>query len=200
MRHDVTLRSAALLAATVLLLLPAGCARRSDLMTSYARGTSLPPAPADRAVVVFLRPAYTGYAISAAVYEDDTFLGIVMRHARLVHETQPGTHRYMVVSEAADFLDADLEAGKMYFVNVHPRMGVWRARFSLEPVTPSSSRWSDLKEWLDGSYAVTRNAAGEAWARDNQESVTAKTDKYLRAWLRKDERPALRKTDGVAQP
>src|SRR5438552_7666062 len=102
----------------------------------------------------------------------------------------------MVVSEAADFLDADLEAGKTYFVAVRPRMGAWRARFSLEPIAPSSGRWSNLTKWLDDSYVVTTNAAGEQWARDNQASVTAKRDKYLRAWLAKDERPALQRADG----
>jgi len=167
-------------------------------MNVNAEGTRLVPAPADKAVVVFLRPEFKGYAISAAVYEDDAFLGIVMRHARLVHEASPGMHRYMVVSEAADFLDADLEAGKTYFVAVRPRMGAWRARFSLEPITPSSGRWSNLTKWLDDSYVVTTNAAGEQWARDNQASVTAKRDKYLRAWLAKDERPALQRADGVS--
>ena len=192
------LRAALLFAASAALALEVGCARRSDLMNVNAEGTRLVPAPADKAVVVFLRPEFKGYAISAAVYEDDAFLGIVMRHARLVHEASPGMHRYMVVSEAADFLDADLEAGKTYFVAVRPRMGAWRARFSLEPITPSSGRWSNLTKWLDDSYVVTTNAAGEQWARDNQASVTAKRDKYLRAWLAKDERPALQRADGVS--
>ena len=181
----------------MLMLLGASCARRSGLMDARARGTCLPHPPADRAVVVFLRPAYTGYAISAAVYEGDQFLGIVMRHACLVHETPPGTHRYMVVSEASDFLDADVAAGKMYFVNVRPRMGAWRARFSLQPITPSSPRWADLTEWIDESYSVTSNASGNAWARENAASVEAKRQKYLREWLQKAHPPALQATDGV---
>jgi hypothetical protein len=198
--HGVRRQLAILLSSTILLALPTACARRTALMNDEARGAALAAAPADKAVIVFLRPAYTGYAISAAVYEDDRFLGIVMRQARLVHETTPGTHRYMVVSEAADFLDADLEAGKTYFVNVRPRMGAWRARFSLYPITPTSPNWSELSEWLDKSYVVTPNAAGEQWARDNQGSVTAKRDKYLRAWLAKATRPTLRPTDGVVRP
>src|SRR5262245_6542530 len=176
------------------LLLAAACARRSDLMDSSRRGVPLATPPADKAMVVFLRPAYTGNAISAAVYEDDEFLGIVMRHARLVHETPPGEHRFMVVSEAADFLDARLDAGKTYFVKVAPRMGAWRARFSLHPIPPSSK---ELRSWLDDSYPVTTNAAGAAWARENQASVTKKRDKYLAEWMRKSERPMLQPNDGV---
>jgi hypothetical protein len=132
--------------------------------------------------------------ISAAVYEDDEFLGIVMRHSRLVHRTSPGTHRFMVISEAVDFLDAELEAGKLYFVEVSPRMGAGRARFSLAPIAASNP---DLEDWLNDSYPVTTNAAGRAWARDNQPSVTQKKDEYLRKWLTKDTRPTLRLEDGI---
>jgi hypothetical protein len=177
----------------LIVLLAAACARRSDLMDAARRGVALQPVPPDKAIVVFLRPAYLGYLISAAVYEDDEFLGIVMRHSRLVRETSPGTHRFMVVSEAADFLDAELDAGKIYFVEVAPRMGAGRARFTLVPMALDR----DLRGWLDDSYPVTTNAAGHAWARDNQPSVTEKKENYLRKWLQKPERPALRPTDGV---
>jgi len=181
----------------ILCVATAGCSRRSGLMESGTKGGSLPVPPPDKAVVVFLRPAYTGHTISAAVYEDETFLGIVMRHARLTHETTPGKHRFMVVSEAADFLDADLDGGKLYFVVVRPRMGVWRARFSLEPVTPSSANWAHLNDWLDETYPVSLNVEGTAWAQNNAGSVTAKREKYLRAYLQKASRPALLPADGV---
>ena len=181
-----------------LLLAAAGCARRTSLMTA-GTGGALAAAPADKAVVVFVRPQFKGYAVSAAVYEDGRFIGIVMRDARLVHETDPGAHRYMVVSEAADFLDATLDAGKLYFVRVVPRMGAWRARFSLDPITPGGGEWSDLRTWVAESYPVTANAEGLAWARDNEASVREKERDYLREWLAKPaaERPVLRPGDGV---
>ncbi len=187
---------------TVLSILgPTGCARRSDLTEAAKRGAPLALPPADKAVVVFLRPEFLGYAISAAVYEDDHFLGVVMRHARLVRETLPGPHRYMVISEAADFLDADLEAGRIYFVMVRPRTGTLRARFTLEPLTPTSPRWRNVKKWVDHSYPVAPNGLGEYWAQENAPSVEEKKAKYLPRWLAKDEseRPALRPGDGVLQ-
>jgi hypothetical protein len=60
-----------------------------------------------------------------------------------------------------------------------------------------SGAWSDLPDWLDESYPVTVNAEGEAWARNNAASVTAKRDKYLRVWLEKPQRPMLRPGDGA---
>lgn len=161
-----------------------------------AATTPQAPSP-DKATVVFLRPAFTGYAITAAVYEDDRFAGIVMRNARLTVELSPGQHRFMVISEAADFLDADVEAGKEYFVKVAPRMGVWRARFSLYPITPTGGEWKDLPEWLADSYPVAVNAEGEEWARENASSVREKHDSYLPEWLERTDRPALRPQDGV---
>lgn len=179
-----------------------GCARSSDLV-SYSPNTGfhLGAPPPDRAMVVFLRPAYVGNAISAAVYNDDEFLGIVMRHSYIAAPTSPGTHRFMVVSEAADFLGADLEGGKIYFVNVVPRMGWWRARFSLQAITPSSPEWADLGGWLAESREATLNDEGRAWARENQASVKEKKDAYLVDWLSKPEaeRPVLRPGDGVSR-
>ena len=181
-----------------LVLAVSGCARRSSLMTAGAKDT-LAAAPPDKAVVVFLRPEFKNRAFSAAVYEDGRFIGIVMCGARLNHETEPGAHRYMVVSEAADFLDATLDAGKLYFVRVESRMGVWRARFSLAPITPGGGEWSDLRDWVKESYPVRVNAEGTAWARDNDASVREKERDYLQEWLAKpaSERPVLRPGDGV---
>ncbi len=156
------------------------------------------PAPSDAATVVFLRTGFTGSAIEAAVYyDDDRFAGIVMRHDRVTLHLPPGQHRFTVISEAADFLDADLAAGKEYFVLVTPRMGVWYARFSLRPVTPGGRHWDDLPGWLRKSKPVAPNAKGEAWARENAASVREKQAEYLPKWLRKTQRPTLRPEDGV---
>jgi hypothetical protein len=191
---------AVLLLAASLVAGASGCARRSALV-NYAptSGYRFSPPPPDKALVVFLRPAFLGYAISAAVYEDDKFLGIVMRHSYIEHLTPPGKHLYMVVSEAADFLGADLQGGKIYFVQVVPRMGAWRARFSLHPITPSGSEWEVLPDWLDRSYRAVLNQDGIEWARENDESVKEKKDDYLPVWEEKPERPELRPADGVAQ-
>ena len=39
-----------------------------------------------------------------------------------------------LVSEPADFLEANVEAGKTYYIVVDPRIGAFSARFSLYPV------------------------------------------------------------------
>jgi hypothetical protein len=106
----------------------------------------------------------------------------------------------MVVSEAADFLDAELVGGSTYYIEVAPRMGAWRARFSLVPITPQSGQWSKVDRWVADSYGVAPNDAGEAWAESNSGSVTKKRDAYLVRWLEKSDRPVLAPGDGVTRP
>lgn len=175
-----------------------GCARRSALVDYVPWAEIGTPSP-DRAVIVFLRPSSLGYLISAAVYEDDQFLGIVMRNTYVIQSTTPGRHMYMVVSEAADFMSADLEGGKIYFATVVPRMGWWRARFSLEPVTPSSPSWAQLDGWLRDSQRAILNEEGRQWARDNLESVLGKKAGDLPKWEGKADQPHLRPQDGVSR-
>jgi hypothetical protein len=188
-------RRVAVLALAVGLL--AGCTVRSDLMSPTGESPNgLRPAPG-KALVVFLRPEYVGYAIQAVVYDGTQFIGVVSRYAAVAYQTDPGAHRFMVVSEAADFMDADLAPGRTYFAQVRPRMGVWRARFSLAPLSATADA-RDIATWLAESKVVTANAAGRRWDEENRPSVLAKKAAYERKWLEKEDRPMLHADDGSA--
>ena len=186
----------------LLLALLAGCsATRSDKLDYAAEpGLRLEAPAADEAVVVFLRPSMTGHGVTATVYEVDRFVTFVMADSHFVCRTTPGEHRYAVVSETADFLDAELAGGRIYFALVEPRFGWWRARFSLTPVPPGSDAFERLAGWLAASYEVVPNAAAAAWNERNRDSVLAKCAERLPAWRDKPDRPALRPDDGVTEP
>jgi len=180
---------------------PVFAVRKSDHVNYADRpGASFHTPPPDRAMVVFMRPSKKGHGISSIVYDEDTFLAVVMSETHVVYLTNPGRHRFMIVSEAADFLDADLEGGKIYYALVQARMGAWKARFSLFPFTPRHEEWGKLEEWLAESYEVTSNESGSRWAREHADSVKAKKDAYLVKWLEKPQPPALEKADGVTRP
>jgi len=178
--------------------LATGCAVRSDLMTPTGESpTALRPQPG-KALVVFLRPAFTGYAIQAVVYDGERFIGVVSRLSAVPYQAEPGSHRLMVVSEAADFLDADLAEGRTYFVEVQPRMGAWRARFSIRPV-PATIEARNISAWLAEAKVVTPNAEGQAWAARNQGSAMKKKAAYEPKWISKADRPVMRADDGTPQ-
>lgn len=186
----------------VLLLLACtgwGCVFRTDLMDYRSKpGVDIQaPHPAS-SLVLFFRPGRMAGAVSSSVFDDLDLVAVLMDYTYAAYETTPGKHRFMVVGEAADFMDADLAENKVYVAEVTPRFGVWRARFSLKPISPHDPEWPKVREWMSESNLVTLNAAGRSWAQANAGSIREKHDSYLTKWLAKEERPALYRDDGVA--
>jgi hypothetical protein len=199
------IREILLWAATIALT---GCA--SSLMKPAENQTLAAP-PAGTSRVVFLRPSALGGAIQASVFDvtggEPVFIGVSSTGTKVVHDTTPGPHRFMVVSEAADFMEASLAAGRTYYAVVTARMGAWKARFSLWPVKADPSadyslQSRDLAKWVDGAKLVVNTPAGEQWFRDNLSSIRAKQDEYLAVWKQKTPADLAKRTleerDGVA--
>jgi hypothetical protein len=152
---------------------------------------------ADQATIVFLRPSGFGGAIQSSVFDvtndPPTLVGIISSMKKIALSTTPGHHRFMVISEAADFMDAELSAGRTYYALVAPRMGMWRARFSLRPMSGDSP---DLVGYLKDTNWVENTAASQAWAKSNLGSVLAKKAEYIGEWEAKQDKPILRDGDG----
>lgn len=195
-----------LMCAAVLLL--SGCA--SSLMKPGDE-KSISALPEQHARVVFLRPSALGAAIQASVFDvtdgKPGFVGVSSVGTKVVYDTDPGKHRFMVVSEAADFLDANLAAGKTYYAIVAPRMGMWKARFSLWPVkadpkAPYSLAGSEFPGWVQQGKLVLNTPEGEQWAKANAADIQGKYSAYLKVWDAKSpealEKRALDPEDGVA--
>ena len=93
----------------------------------------------------------------------------------------------MVIGENADFMDADLEAGKVYYAVVRARPGAWKARFSLLPIHVKSTdqyniESSDFKDWVKKTGWLEPDATAEAWVAENKSSVEEKKVDYLKKW------------------
>ncbi|MBN2418403.1 MAG: hypothetical protein JXL81_03385 [Deltaproteobacteria bacterium] len=179
----------------LLLLILAGCASpRMNL--SVPVNTIISP-DKDKALVYFIRPEKIGFKIHAAVYDDAEFIGFVPYNQKLPYLAEPGRHLFMVVSEAADFMEADLLPGKTYYVKVRPRMGAWRARFSLAPITKELLQTKDFKKELNKARLINNDEKAYKWAAENRSSVLNKKSSYYEKWMTKDksERPFLMKDD-----
>lgn len=191
--------SLAVLSLSVCLLV--GCAGGVKHMTPLQEPINLTPA-SDKATVLFLRPSTMGFKVQSAVYdvstESNEIIGIVPAKGKVLHETTPGKHLYMVVSENADFLQADLAPGKLYYVVVRPRMGTWRARFSLSAVDREEAASAKFQNWLSDCQPLEANEETRQWARKNAASVNKKQDGYYQKWNAKpdDAKPTLRPEDG----
>ena len=188
-------------------LLLAGCA--SNPMAPVADQT-LPPAAADSAQVVFMRDAYTGKTIVSSLYDvtdgKTRFIGVMANGTKIAYPTTPGKHTFMVVSEAADFMEADLVAGKTYYALVTPRMGLWKARFSLWPISNDpeaahSLKSKNFKGWVEDTDLVTNSPKSLAWYERVKASVEKKRASYWPVWQEKSAEAVaertLKPTDGL---
>lgn len=164
-----------------------GC--QSSLMTK-AGNAEPKPAPG-KALVVFMRPSSFGGAIQSSVYDtgdkQDTFIGIVSAKTKIAYQAEPGDHLFMVVAENADFMVAHLDAGKTYYTLVSPRMGMWKARFSLLPIhnqagAKYSMQSADFREWMAKTDWVTVTPAAEQWYQEHAADIRAKKVDYLHRW------------------
>jgi len=164
------------------------------LSTSFAMEPDEAGPGDDAATVVFMRSSAVGSMIKASIYEvtDDktVFIGIMKNNTKISYPASPGKHTFMVVSEAADFMEADLAAGKTYYGMITPRTGAWKARFSMVPIrnggaTDFSIGSKDFEKWVKKTKPVTVDSESEAWYQEHKDSVESKRQDYWAKWLQK---------------
>lgn len=190
----------AILLAIMLFLV--GCTGSVKNMQVAPTGTVNTVPKKGKSTVVFLRPSSLGFAVQSSVFEikDNTahLVGIVAAKKKVVHEVNPGKHLFMVVGESGDFMSADLLPNKTYYALVTPRIGLWKARFSLKAVHQSEMNSAEFNEWLNECQWVRKNSASVAWANQNKQSIQSKFTEYYSDWVSKpsDKQPHLLAQDG----
>ena len=173
-----------------------GCVTPKPNMSNSDVSTKTVEVQRDKALVYFVRPNFLGFAINAAVYDGDKFIGVVPYDTKLPYVADPGSHTFMVVSESADFMKAELVAGKTYYAQVTPRMGAWKARFSLDPMT--RTEFADARQRIDAAKPIENKPSALKWAQDNNASVQEKKAANWIKWNEKpaEQRPFLKAEDG----
>ena len=163
----------------------AGCAGPGVMTKSEQPVTAKP----DQALVVFMRSTFVGSAISASVFDvtgnDNKLVGIVNNGTKVGYFVPPGEHTFMVVSEAADFMKANVAAGKTYYALVTPRMGMWKARFSLRPLRASELAGTEFAGWDGDTSWIENSPQSLAWASQNGADIAQKRATYWAEWSAK---------------
>jgi hypothetical protein len=105
----------------------------------------------------------------------------------------------VTVGGAADFMDAEIQAGKTYYAFVTPRDVFLFVRFSLRPVHMEDFDKNTPWKNCNATCAwVGLSPKAERWAKDNTQDVEAKRTEYFAKWMAKpeDQRPKLKAEDG----
>ena len=180
-----------LILVAAVVLLASGCA--SPLMVDSAQQVFVAPTD-EQAQVVFMRSSSFGGGIQSTLFDisdDETkFIGILSTGKKIAYTVDPGKRVFMVVSEAADFMEAILDGGRTYYAMVTPRIGAWSARFSLKPVRhgrPGEFQYqsSAFQGWLKSIEFVENTPASHAWAAANLPDVISKRAVYWEKWQQK---------------
>ncbi len=103
-----------------------------------------PPVPLEeeQASLIFYRSSYFGSAIHSHVahVENDNIIkpeeiAVVTSHSKIRYVLPAGKHYFIVTGESQELFEANLKAGKNYYVRVSPRLGFVMARFKPVPLT-----------------------------------------------------------------
>lgn len=172
-------------------------------MKEMPAGSAVPTPKPGKAMVVFMRAGGVGQSIGSSVFEirndNPELVGLVASNTKVAYDVDPGKRLFMVISETADYMSADLAPNRTYYAFVTPRMGVWRARFSLAAVNKSGNMVQAAQNCLKDCRLVEKTPEADNWARANMSDIRAKhTDVYPR-WNQKPvgEKPHLASGDGV---
>ena len=108
------------------------------LSSLFCTGQDIAPAPADKAVVYFARVSSLGFAINFSYFDSATLVWKSNGSNYFRYECAPGSHLFWARSENRDFVEAEVEAGKIYFLEAVPKMGAIKAGVRLEVIDPQN--------------------------------------------------------------
>jgi hypothetical protein len=146
-------------------------------------------------LIFFIRAGAPNRFPGPVVMDGDSYLGTVPTWGHLAYVTQPGRHMFAVVSEAADFLQADLEPDKIYYANVRQRSGVWESRYSF--VAHNEASAIDAARGLVLATPQVRSTdAGREWFEKNRELFERLRSEYLPVWQTNPTKQVLQATSG----
>ena len=89
----------------------------------------------------------------------------------MAYECDPGKHEFASISEGGALLDADVLAGKIYYVQVAIHMGFGRARSHFEVVRPGSEAMDEFLKTKEGLRGITTTEAGIQWYEENKKEI-----------------------------
>lgn len=152
------------------LFVSTSCAGSSPYMkTSEDRPSG--PAPG-KALVYVVRPSGMGYGVDFQIWDGDHCIGVAVAKSCFSFQSAPGKHLFMAISENKSAVDAELAAGRTYYLIARVGMGGWRARVELIPVTRGSEYWEEAEVWArELIYTEADRKALAEWEVDKREEA-----------------------------
>jgi hypothetical protein len=162
-----------------LLLLAAGCTT-----TGYMRDAqpTPPPGPCEAKVVVYRTAVLGGvdnFPVYEAVDDDGKLLGFTETDCYFEFHCPPGRHFFLTWGEGEAYIDAELAAGKTYYIQAWSKFGVLTSRPGFAPVAPDSEEMRELqKKWPELRCRELDPAAAPSFEYEKKRRVRQAREAY----------------------
>lgn len=110
-----------------------------------------------RSIVYFVRSSGMGALINFKYFDGEKYLGKFNYGKYLIYECEPGKHIFWSRSENTDFIEANLEAGKIYIVDSEAQMGAIKAGVELVPFNPKHESYKTPKKFEKKRDAILKS-------------------------------------------
>ena len=151
----------------------------------------------DKALVRFMRPSGYGTAINFNILDGEKVIGNSVAESQFDYLADPGKHLFIVASGNKVFLEADLEAGKTYYVITRVHTGAWYARVTLDPVNRGSEWWDKVNEYESTLQRLKADTTAlKIWEEINKRKIKKIIFAYESLWKDQHQWPKLMPEDG----
>lgn len=106
------------------------------------------------AVITFIRPEEFIKNVPFGIWGEEGYLGTLRGHTYFKVKVKPGKHLFITKSEKFSVVEADVEAGKEYYIQFKTKVGMYLANTQLLPVK-KETKADTLRKWLDESTEIT---------------------------------------------
>ena len=142
------------------------------------------------ATIVFMRTSFVAGAIGVELFETTNgklkLIGELSTGTKIAYQTTPGNKVFMTYGTAADFMKANVLAGKTYYVIARPNWGT--GGFAPTPVRNDSTseynvKSSDFNGWVTDTELVVPGPEVAGWLK-NEENRKKMDEVYTEYWKR----------------
>lgn len=150
-----------------------------------------------KAKVVFMRSSIIASAVGCELFEvvngELRLIGQLPTGNKVAYETTPGKKVFMAYGIAADFMLAELEAGKTYYSIVRPNWGT--SGFAPTPVRAGELKSSEAQGMMKGTKLIEVDAkAADAWMAENKPRMQGIYADFWGRFQHKSEQEKLERT------
>jgi hypothetical protein len=116
---------------------------------------------------------------------------------KIAHQTSPGRKVYMAYGTAADFMIADVEAGRTYYSIVRPNWGT--GGFAPTPIRKSNSEYNmqtpEFTKWVaDTKLLELKKDEAKQWFAENKQKYQDIYKDYWNRFQRKNPNEKAQRT------